>query len=185
MLYTKEEIISRIEANDIEFIIALIVDNNPTAVKDNLAREGLLSLSSANYSKQELFDSVKALYLNSEGDKLRRVLSVPYSEGSDSAYTRGLSSYIEKRERSDSNHRGAFTNNWGPILGVVLSTAGLLITQSQSPSGENQSESTPNQDVTTEKNEDEILGVKPVLFWGLIVFVVAVSLVLILSKRNK
>lgn len=184
-IYTQEEVISGIESNDIGFVIKLIVDNNPTAVKDNLVREGALSLSSANYDKRELYDSVYDLYRAGEGDKVRRILSVPYSEGSESAYTRGLSEYIAQGPNQSSNQtRGNFIETWGPVIGTVLTATGIILTQTNNPSDTNETALTDDTDAKTETDEDKILGMNPPLFWGLVVLLVAVSLVLILSKKK-
>jgi len=179
-----QEVIYKIEQNDLDFVIRLIIDNNPTAVKDNLVQEGLATDLPSNYSNTDLYSKVIEVINAGEGDKAYRILSVPYSEGSQFPYTTGLSSYIEQRERESVTYKGDFMNTWGPIIGTVLTIAGgLFIGQSQqeAPSG-TPSEPSSN-DSQTKTDENKILGLSPSIFWGGLILITALSLVLILKRR--
>ena len=178
---TQQEVIYRIEQNDLDFVIRLIIDNNATAVKDNLASEGLGLDLPANYSNQQLYAIVKQLEIEGKGDQINRVLSVPYSEGSEFPYTNNLSAYIEQKERESVSYKGDFLNTWGPVIGTVLTATGFILSgTNQSPSGTNQAET--SQDVVTKTDEDKILGISKPLFFGGLILITAVSFVLILKK---
>lgn len=180
-----QEVIFKIEQNDLDFVVRLIIDNNPTAVKDNLVQEGLATDLPSNYSNMDLYNKVIQVINEGKGDQAYRILSVPYSEGSQQAYTTGLSDYIEAKERESVSYKGDFMNTWGPVIGTVLTIGGGLLlgsAQTDAPSG------TPSEpqatDVTTKTDEDKILGLNPPLFWGALILITALSLVLILKKKR-
>ena len=184
---TQQEVIYRIEQNDLDFVIRLIIDNNATAVKDNLAQEGLGLDLPANYTNEQLYSVVKELEVQGKGDQLYRVLAVPYSEGSQFPYTNNLSAYIEQREREGVTLRegGAFLNTWGPVIGTVLTTAGLLLTGTNATTSDSGTGQGTDENVETKKDEDKILGISKPLFFGGLILITALAFVLILKRGGK
>lgn len=183
---TSQEIIDLLNS-DFEFGVNFIIDNNPSAVENNISSLSIpLPQNPSNLQIREVLDSLLQDGENPEAiNQFQEILTVPYIDNAPN-YTAGFSDYIESKMPPSGINESVAPLVISAISSLVGTAGNIWNSYKQEDLMEIQAQMQQDQIAfELEKIErTKILGIPQAVFISVIVFVMFVVLILFLTNRK-